>query len=152
MSTVRLKHPEGVAMRFGELLTAYLVNRVNKHQPFMLGQWLKVLDDDTLEQLTALAEMMVDGTAEEMDLPADDLVMTCIVAEAAEKRLPSVSVSPESLFERLSHLVICASMETYSRRGWVELEGELSICDSEVSIRLTDEGMRAGEQMRMFVN
>lgn len=152
MTSVRIEHPDGVPMRFSEHLTQFLINRQNKHERFYLGHWLRSLDADALDQMIALAEIALNGASEKKDeLRTDDLMMTCIVAEAAETAQRSVTVSPEALFERLGALLVGASVEIYFRWGWVELDNVLSICEgANLRVRITDEGMKAGEKMKMF--
>jgi len=151
MTSVRIEHPDGVSMRFSEHLTQFLINRQNKHDRFYLGYWLRSLDADALDQMIALAEIALNGQAEKAELRTDDLMMTCIVAEAAETLQRAVTVSPDVLFERLGALLVGASIEIYFRRGWVELDNVLSICEgANLRVRITDEGMRAGEKMKMF--
>lgn len=151
MTSVRIEHPDGVSMRFSEHLTQFLINRQNKHERFYLGHWLRSLDADALDQMIALAEMALNGATEKDELRTDDLMMTCIVAEAAETLQRAVTVSPDVLLERLAALLFGATVETFSRRGWLELDNMASICDgANLRVRITDEGMRAGEKMKMF--
>lgn len=158
VKTVEIEHPNGVSMRFSECLTQFLMNRQNKHERFYLGHWLRSLDVDALDQMIALAEIALNGLAgqeekKKAELQTDDLMMVCIVAEAAETQQRAVTVSPDALFERLAALLFEATIETFFRRGWLEIESVLSICDvSNSRVRITDEGMLAGEKMKMFLH
>lgn len=141
-NSVTIEHPEGAPMRFSKSLMEFLANRKNKAAAFYLGHWLASIQDDHLEQLRVLAKQFMDGVEE---LYLDDIISVCIHAMAAERRKPQVKLAPSEIQEWVGTLYVASSLDSYRRRGWVQLESTLSIKPhKQVKMSVTELGQKMG--------
>jgi len=144
-TTVKINHPDGVSMRYSKSLIEYLANRENKSAAFYLGHWLALLEDSELEQLRVLANQFMDGVEETY---LDDIVSVCIHAMSAETRKPQIKLTPSDIGDWVGSLYVNSSIDSYRRRGWVELGSTLSIKPHKrVTMTITELGFRSGETM-----
>lgn len=141
---VQITHPDGVSMRFSESLACYLMGRQNKAEPFFIGMWLATLSDVEVEELRSLAERWA---ADDETRDVDDFAGVVVTAQAVERRRNSVD--EKQLVEMLQHFVAVAHVEAFRRNRWLELITPLSVLpERPLKVRVTDEGMRAGESMK----
>jgi hypothetical protein len=138
--TVTITHPDGAPMHFSESLSEFLLNRFNKTAPFFIGHWIESLSDKELNRLPVLAEEFVNGS-ESSNL--DDILGVIFTAVVAETRINSVDVVPDKVNEWCVALLIVATMETYRRRGYIEILAALSIDpNAKATVRLTELGLK----------
>lgn len=132
-------------MRHSESLIAFLGNRKNKAAIFYLGHWLAAIEDDALEQLRSLSKQFMDGA---IGKATDDVLSVGIHAMAAESRKPQLKLAPAALEQLVGTLYIAASLESYRRRGWLELEATLSIKPHKrLKLRITELGRQSGDAL-----
>ena len=133
-------------MRFSESLARYLLGRQDKSRPFFIGSWLSTLSDYKLEALRALAERWAtDDESHELD----DFVGVVVTAQAVERHNGTLGES--ELVELLQRFALVAHVESFRRSGWLELEAPLSLSlERDLSIRVTEAGMKAGDRMRVL--
>ena len=124
--SVSITHPDGVPMRFSENLATFLTHRPDKTTPFLLGEWLASLDDETLnhlQQFSALATRDFAGAGPSVG----DLLMLVICAVTAETGRNSVSLSPDKTLEYIGVLSVTASFEKLTRAGLLKYRRYSSI-------------------------
>jgi len=144
MLTVTIHHPDGVSMRFSESLMRFLADPGNQHRPFLLGDWIGSLDDETLSHLTTLSDQAA------VDLDAlgqqiQDLLLVVVTAVAAEKQALEVPLSPELLGDYFETLCLATRLERFRRAGWLILHSPLSIDGhQDAAITLTERGLEEG--------
>ena len=147
---VSIHHPSGVKMHHTESIISFLAKRQNKASQFYLGHWLESILDEELEQLRILIKQFINGA---QNIYIDDVVSIIINAMAAEKRNPKVNVSLHSLASQVESLYISASIESYRRRGWLELDSTLSIRpQKKVILRLTSLGILHAENINSMLH
>jgi hypothetical protein len=82
----------------------------------------------------------------------DDFVGVCLTVHAIESR--KNQVDEDELFELLHRLAFITHVEAFRRNGWLEFTQPLSLHSDQpgrsVSVRITDDGMKAGEHMRVL--
>ena len=144
--SVKIHSPDGVPMRFSESLIAFITDPHRRSHPFVLGDWIESLDDETLSQLQVLSNQATVDAASLGDA-VQDLLLMVITAVAAEKQVREVPVSPERLVDYFGALYLATSLERFRRAGWLILHSPLSMdADKEVSITLTERGLQEGPQ------
>ena len=78
----------------------------------------------------------------------DELLAVVLLARSAETGQLAYGGNPEVAALWINTLVLSATIEEFRRRGWIEVDRPLSIQPTvEVSIRLTPEGMKHGDEI-----
>lgn len=134
-------------MRFSESLIQYLVNRLNKAEPFLLGQWLESLTSDELESLKLLSKEFFNGSESSF---VDDILSVILTAVVAETRNNSVEMDPERVTEWGFTLATAASLESFRRKGYLDIFAPLSIDPHATNhIRVTELGMAESDRLHL---
>lgn len=144
---VQLTHPEGASMALSGMLATYLRQRIDRSTPFLLGHWLRVVDDQTLADLRGAVRAFDAGDA---SASVDDLLSLIFIALSAETQRPDHDVDEQLLMGWAQALRVAVALETYRRRGWLTLGRPLSIQpDSQISMQLTSEGLAHAAQLHL---
>lgn len=110
------------AARFVDHLCRFLAT--GSRARFATGQWLKSLSDDELYRLESLIGVALEHSNE----PAwDDLALTCIKANGAERGVRDLLLTGDELVEYVMSLRVIAAIEALRRRGRIKLKFELTI-------------------------
>ena len=148
----RISHPGRPDMRFSESLANFLIHNGKKATQFRTMHWVIELSDDSLGHLKQLAETFLhDGPDEYLD----DMVQASIFAVGAESqtKISLDEVTPNDIYEWVTALRIIVALEGMRRSGLVTLREEPGITTvNNLSVTLTDRGVRAGLDLRAKLN
>ena len=108
--------------RFSDNLGRFL--SVSGAERFATGQWLKSLSDDELYRLGSLIGLALEHNNERA---WDDLALTCMKANGAERGLQHMMLTGDELVERVTTLRVIVTVEYLRRNGRIKLKYELTI-------------------------
>ena len=108
--------------RFADNLCRFLAN--SDAERFSTGQWLRALSEDELYRLKSLIGLALEHNNESA---WDDLALTCIKANGAERGTPDLPLTADELLEHITTLRVIAGIEAMRRAGRVQLKCELTI-------------------------
>ena len=126
-------------MALSGMLATYLQQRIDRSMPFLLGHWLRVVDDGTLADLRGAIRAFDAGDASAY---VDDLLALIFIALSAETQRPDHDVDEQLLVGWSQALRVAVALEAYRRRGWLTLSRPLSIQpEAQIYMQLTPEGL-----------
>jgi hypothetical protein len=108
--------------RFADHLCRFLATATAPR--FATGQWLKSLSEDDLYRLNCLIGLALEHHNERA---WDDLAMTCIKANSAERGTCDLPLSGDQLMSYVTTLRVISTIETLRRKGRIELKTDLTI-------------------------
>jgi len=108
--------------RFCDSLRRFL--STSGDQRFATGQWLKSLSDDELYRLGSLIGLALEHNNESA---WDDLALTCMEANGAERGERNVLLTVDELVEHVTTLQVIRAIEALRRKGRIALKHELTI-------------------------
>jgi hypothetical protein len=109
-------------LRFSDHLRRFL--SLSGARQFATGQWLRSLSDDELYRLTSLIGLALEHNNESA---WDDLALTCMRANRAERGAHNLMLTAEELLEHLTTLRVITGVEALRREGRIKLKYELTI-------------------------
>lgn len=131
---------------FSKSLSSYFCKRASG--PFLMGEWISSLDNDSLVRLLTLVEG-VDASMLSGSLNQD--ILQCALSGYAAEQGGSSELSIDQVTEVLGVFCVLALLEAYKRDGWIEILETLSINPkSTVGIRITESGWKNKDQMSKF--
>lgn len=134
-------------MALSGMLATYLQQRIDRSTPFLLGHWLRVVDDETLADLRGAIRAFDAG---DVSASVDDLLSLIFIALSAETQRPDHEVDEQLLVGWSQSLRVAVALEAYRRRGWLTLGQPLSIRpDAQISMQFTPEGLAHAAELHL---
>lgn len=140
LTALKVRHPNGQAMRLSSSLALYLAQR--DERKFKLGHWLSTVDASLLDYFADVAGAYAERPT---DPRVVDLVTLGSLAHAAETGArPQHELRAEDMIRFCAQAGLFAELERCRRRGWLDIEGALSILDlGDAKVHYSAEGLRA---------
>jgi len=123
---------------------ATFVKQKNRTSRFAFGQWLATLDNSRLEDL--LDAYRIFSTSDVRDAESapvrNDMLTLLMTALLAEKGGRSMNASSNKMPAHIDSMGVAIRVETWRRREWVTLEGNLTIVQRKPCIVVPTDRMR----------
>jgi hypothetical protein len=117
------------------------LDRRSRALPFRIGQWLATVDNQRMEML--LETYRVFSTSDIHD-PAtahcrNDMLTLLMTALPAERGRRSMNERAKNMVRHIDSLGVAIRLETWRRKGWVVIEGDLTILQQKpAAVAVTD--------------
>lgn len=125
---------------FSMSLKGFLERR-SRALPFRIGQWLSTLDNQRLE--TLLETYRIFSTSDIRD-PAtahcrNDMLTLLMTALPAERGTRSMNERAKNMVKHIDSLGVAIRLETWRRKGWLVIDGDLTILQRKpAAVAVTD--------------
>lgn len=108
------------------------------------GDWLRLLTDVELEELTAIVEQCPE------DLNAGDEIFTLVANLISLER--GKELITDSIETLVSVFIVMLRLERLRRQGYIELQKTMALEDDEGSFRFTQKGIQLAEQLKSMLD